>query len=92
MAEQVTDSSTVKELNRLKHLAHEVRRTKGGFTAHNNFHNALSPEMVLILVHCTLALRELYTAKVKTLIPEDNDFEDAWIALGRLESECLPLF
>lgn len=78
-------------LTRVKHLAHEVRRTNGGYTAHTNFYNSLNPELLLALIECAEALRELYGKKVTTLTPEDHDFMRSWIAISRLEAECLPI-
>lgn len=78
-------------LTRLKRFAHKVRQTKGGYSATRDFYDSMSPELVLALVECADTLRELYSRKVPTIIPEDPDFQRASVALARLEGECLPL-
>lgn len=78
-------------LTRLKRKAHDVRRTKGGYSATRDFYDSMDPEFVLALIECAESLKELHQKKVKTLTPEDQDFMRSWVALSRLEGECLPL-
>lgn len=79
-------------LDRIKRLAHDMRRTNGGYTATHAFYNSLSPELLMALIECAQAHKELYQKKVKTVTPEDHDFLRSSVALSRLETECLPLF
>jgi hypothetical protein len=78
-------------LKRIKRLSYDVIRTKGGYTAHHAFHNAMTPELVMALVECAESLKELYQKKVTTITPDDRDFLRSSVALSRLEAECQPL-
>lgn len=78
-------------LDRVRRLAHNVRRTQGGYTATRDFYDSLSPELLMALIECAQSLKELHQKKVKTITPEDPDFMRSWVALSRLEVECLPL-